>query len=181
MPLDSEQPRLSPAGGFELQRGGRVVARLRWRMRPRNALGWYLERRARPPRRLEVDAAIDALARDTRMDRESWDERADALAFLSTALALDAADRALRGGLAAASARPLESGRYELHITGLDPVLPGCAFPEAAGVSAGDTSVLVGTFDDCAMTAVVRRVNLLGGRVLAMFRAAPAGERRARC
>ena len=170
MQVEPGQRRSSPIREVDLQRGGRVVARLQWRMWPREAAGWYLKRRGRPARRLEVDAGIDALARDTRSEPESWEERADAVAFLSLALALDAADRALRAGLSASPSRPLESGRYELHVTGLDPAMPACAFPEAVAVSAGDTSVLIGTFDEHAMTAVIRRVNLLGGRVLALFR-----------
>src|SRR3954452_662532 len=98
MSVQSGQQRCSLV---ELRRGGRVVARLQWRAHPRDAVGWYLQRRGRPPRRLQIDAAIDALAHDTVSDLGSWQERADAVAWLSTALALDAADRALRGGLPA--------------------------------------------------------------------------------
>jgi hypothetical protein len=148
------------------------VARLQWRAHPRDAVGWYLQRRGRPARRLEIDAGIDALARDTLSDPGSWEASADAVAWLSTALALDAADRALRGGLPAPPSRPLEPGPYERHVTGIDPAMLACAFPEAAGVSAGDVSVLVGAFDARALAAVIRRVNLLGGRALALFRAA---------
>src|SRR4051812_44908798 len=103
MPVQSGQQRSSLV---ELQRGGWVVARLQWRSHPRDAVGWYLQRRGRPARRLEIDAAIEALARDTVSDPGSWAERADAVAWLSTALALDAADRALRGGLSAPPSRP---------------------------------------------------------------------------
>src|SRR3954453_24077822 len=132
----------------------------------------------RPARLLEIDAGIDALARDTISDAGSWQARADAVAWLSTALALDAADRALRGGLSAPPARPLEPGAYELHVTGLDAVMLACAFPDAAGVSTGDVSVLAGAFDARSLAAVIRRVNLLGGRVLALFRAAHSPSRR---
>src|SRR3954463_3038867 len=169
MPVQSGQQRSSLV---ELRRGGRVVARLQWGSPPRDAGGWYLQRRGRPARRLDIDFGIDGLARDTVSDPGSWDARADAVAWLSTALALDAADRALRGGLAAPPSRPLQPGRYELHVSGLDPAMLACAFPEAAGVSAGDVSVLAGAFDARSLAAVVRRVNLLGGRVLALFRAA---------
>src|SRR3954452_4729814 len=139
MPVQSGQQQFSLV---ELHRGGRVVARLQWRSHPRDAVGWYLQRRARPARRLDIDAGIDALARDTLADPGSWDTRADAVAWLSTALALDAADRALRGGLSAPPSRPLEPGRYELHVSGLDPAMLACAFPEAAGGSGGGRSVL---------------------------------------
>src|SRR4051794_34141959 len=176
MRVQSADDRLSLLGSLDLQRGGRVVARLQWRTQPRTAVGWYLERPRRPARRLDVDSGIDALAQDAVSDPDTWNARADAVALLSTALALDAADRALRGGLAPPPSRPLESGRYELHVTGLDAATSARAFPDAASVAAGDTNVLAGTFDDRALTAAIRRVNLLGGRVLAMFRAAPAGE-----
>src|SRR3954464_15952528 len=179
MAVQPAQQQSSPVERVDLQRGGRVVARLQWRSRPRNTLGWYLQRRGRPARRLEIDAGIDALARDTVSDSGSWQARADAVAWLSTALALDAADRALRGGLSAPPARPLAPGPYELHVTGLDPAMLACAFPEAAGVSTGDVSVLAGAFDARSLAAVIRRVNLLGGRVLALFAAAHTPSRRA--
>src|SRR5215217_1882095 len=176
MSVQSGQQRCSLV---ELQRGGRVVARMEWRSHPRDAVGWYLQRRGRPVRRLEIDAGIDVLTRDTISDPGSWQARADTVAWLSTALVLDAADRALRGGLSAPPARPLEPGPYELHVTGLDPAMLACAFPEAAGVSTGDVSVLAGAFDARSLAAVIRRVNLLGGRVLALFRAAHTPSRRA--
>src|SRR4051794_38263811 len=62
-----------------------------------------------------------------------------------------------------------EPGRYELHVSGLDPAMLACAFPEAAGVSTGDVSVLAGAFDARSLAALIRRVNLLGGRALALF------------
>src|SRR3954453_11950875 len=126
MPVQSGQQRSSLV---ELQRGGRVVARLQWRSHPRDAVGWYLQRRGRPARHLEIDAGIDALARDTRSDHHGWQQRADAIAWLSTALALDAADRALRGGLAAPPARPLEPGRYELTSPAWIPRCSPARFP----------------------------------------------------
>src|SRR4051794_38859800 len=109
-----------PLPGYVLYRGGRAVARLEWRARSRASAGWYLRRGARPARRLQLDAGLDALAEDAHADSHSWHERAQLAAALSTPLALDAADRALRGGLPAAPARALEPGSYQLHITGLD-------------------------------------------------------------
>src|SRR3954463_15607138 len=172
MAVQPGQQRSLPVERVDLQRGGRVVARLQWRSRPRGAVGWCLRRGGGPARRLEIDFGIDGLARDTVSDPGSWQARADAVAWLSTALALDAADRALRGGLAAPPSRPLQPGRYELHCSVLEPAMLACAFPEAAGVSAGDVSVLAGAFDSRSLAALIRRVNLLGGRVLALFRAA---------
>jgi hypothetical protein len=113
----------SDVRSYELRRGGRVIGYLQWQARSRAATGWYLRRGAGPARLLAVDAGLDGLARDALSDHDSWQERADSAAALSTA------------------------------------------------ASAGDTSVLRGIFDDDAMCAVVRRVNLLGGRVLAIFRA----------
>jgi hypothetical protein len=163
----------SDVRSYELRRGGRVIGYLQWQARSRAATGWYLRRGAGPARLLAVDAGLDGLARDALSDHDSWQERADSAAALSTPLALDAADRALRGGLASPPSRPLESGAYELHVTGLDPATLAIVCPALIAASAGDTSVLRGVFDDDAMCAVVRRVNLLGGRVLAIFRAHP--------
>src|SRR3954466_3748261 len=119
-------------------------------------------------RRLQLDAGLDALADS---DSDSWHERAQLAAALSTPLGLDAADRAWRGGLPAAPARPLEPGAYELHITGLDAAVLALACPHLQVTRAGDTSVVAGVLDDHAIGSLVRRVNLLGARVLAIFRA----------
>ena len=164
---------------YELRRGGRVIGYLEWQAGSRAATGWYLRRGVRPARRLAVDAGIDRLARDVTSDPDSWQERADSAAALSTPLALDAADRALRGGLPPLPSRPLEPGAYELHVTDLDPATLAIACPALITAAAGDTSVLGGVFDDNAMCAVIRRVNLLGGRVLAIFRSHPQPTRTA--
>src|SRR4051794_4067487 len=86
-------------------------------------------------RRLQLDAGLDALADS---DSDSWHERAQLAAALSTPLGLDAADRAWRGGLPAAPARPLEPGAYELHITGLDAAMLALACPNLHVTRAGD-------------------------------------------
>src|SRR3954468_15622705 len=121
MRRQSARNRFQDGCSYELYRGGRVIGRLEWRAFPRAATGWYLRAGARPARRLVVDAGVDELARDVQSDRDRWQERADAAATLSTPLALDAADRALRGGLQHARSGPLKAGAYELHVTGLDP------------------------------------------------------------
>jgi hypothetical protein len=156
--------------GYVLYRGGRAVARLEWRARSRASAGWYLRAGARSARRLPLDVGLDALADDAHADSHSWQERAELAAALSTPLALDAADRALRGGLPAAPARPLEPGAYELHINGLDAAVLALARPNLHVTRAGDTSVVAGVLDDQAIGTLVRRVNLLGARVLAIFR-----------
>jgi len=120
-----------------------------------------------------VDTAVDSLACDAISDYESWQERADSVAALSTPFALDAADRALRGNLPRPPSRPLEPGDYELHISGGNSATLAIACPPLLAAAAGDTGVLHGTLDDAAMCAVIRRVNLLGGRVLAIFRGDP--------
>src|SRR4051812_46062536 len=155
--------------GYVLHRGGRAIARLEWRASARQPAGWYLRRAGQPARRLAVDAALDALADDAPSDPQSWRERARLAATLSTPLALDAADRALRGGLPPAPSRPLEPGVYELHVTGLDPTTLAICCPNLSVIAAGDTSVLGGLLDNNAMRTVIRRLNLLGARVLAIF------------
>src|SRR4051794_10302044 len=84
---------------YELHRGGRLIGYLEWHAAPRAATGWYLRRGTGPARRLVVDAGVDELARDALSNDHGWQERADLTAVLSTPLALDAADRALRAGL----------------------------------------------------------------------------------
>jgi hypothetical protein len=158
---------------YVLHRGGQAVALLEWRVRGRASAGRYLRRRARPARRLAVDVGLDALAGDALEDRLSRDEWAQAAAALSLPLALDAADRALRGGLPAAPSRPLEPGVYELHVTGQDAATLALACPSLRVTRAGDTSVIGGVLDDAAMRTLIRRVNLLGARVLAIFREVP--------
>src|SRR3954452_10848839 len=161
---------LRPLPGYVLYRGGRAVACLEWRARLRASAGWYLCRGPRPARRLQLDVGLDALANDVHADSHNWHERAQLAAALSTPLALDAADRAFRGGLPAAPARPLEPGPYELHITGLDAAVLALACPNLHVTRAGDTSVVAGVLDDHTIGTLVRRVNLLGARVLAIFR-----------
>src|SRR4051794_13156112 len=169
MDSGSEPQASRHVASYVLHRGGRAIARLEWRASPGQPAGWYL-RRARPPvRRLVVDAALEALADDLRSDQQGWRERARLAATLSTPLALDAADRALRGGLPPAPARPLEPGVYELHVTGLDPATLAICCPDLSVIAAGDTSVLAGVLDNDAMRTVIRRLNLLGARVLAIF------------
>src|SRR3954464_1658015 len=150
-----------PLPGYVLYRGGRAVARLEWRARSRARAGWYLRPGACRGRRLQLDVGLDALANDAHADSDSWHERAQLAAALSTPLALDAADRALRGGLPAAPARPLEPGAYELHIIGLDAAVLALACPNLRVTRAGDTSVVAGVLDNHAIGTLVRRVNLL--------------------
>jgi hypothetical protein len=155
---------------YVLYRSGRAVARLEWHARSRAKAGWYLRRRGRPARRLAVDVGLDALAHDALADSQSWSERAQGAVALSTPLALDAADQALRGGLPRAPSSPLGPGEYELHVTGLDSATLALVCPSMRVMRAGDTAVIEGRLDDPAMRVLIRRLNLLGARVLAIFR-----------
>jgi hypothetical protein len=60
---------------------------------------------------------------------------------------------------------------YEVHVCGLPPDIVPIAFPEAIVTRTGDVSVVAGAFD---LNALGRRVALLGGSVLAVFRADPS-------
>src|SRR3954452_8153473 len=86
---------------YVLHRGGQAVARLEWRVRGRASAGWYLRRRARPARRLAGDVGLGAVAGAPLEGRLGCDQWPQAAAPLSLPLALDAADRALRGGVPA--------------------------------------------------------------------------------
>jgi hypothetical protein len=160
----------SQDAGYALDRGGRAVARLEWRGAPGASVGWYLRRRARPARRLPVELELDASVDDPRVDGPSWLELTQAAAALSLPLAIDAADRALRRGLPRERSHPLAPGVYELHVAGVDCALLSLACPSLRVTRAGDTSLAGGQLDDEAIGTIVRRLNLLGGRVLAIFR-----------
>src|SRR4051794_41667228 len=104
MSLDPDQPGPPHPHAYDLYEEKRPIGRLEWRTRPRTALGWYLVQPPRAPRRLDVDPGIDELARDERSVQHDWDLHAELAAILSTALALDAAERYLH--------RRPEQGRF---------------------------------------------------------------------
>jgi hypothetical protein len=58
--------------------------------------------------------------------------------------------------------------QYEVHVSGLEPYIVPIAFPDSIVVRTGDVVVVVGTFD---LDELGHRVDLLGGAVLAVFRA----------
>ena len=80
---------------YDLFEDGRPIGRLEWRNRPRREVGWYVTRPPRPGHRLHVDPSIDGLARDAASSDHDWDLNAELSAILSTALAVDAAERFL--------------------------------------------------------------------------------------
>jgi hypothetical protein len=143
---------------YELHVGSRATARLEWRDRPGGAAGWYLDHFAGTSRRLIVDPALDTPA----VGGDDW------APILSTALALDEAARILTGA-PARPARPVPTGAYEVHVAGLPAATLPLTFPEATVVAAADTGILIGHFDDAGLTAIVRRIGLLGGRLLALL------------
>src|SRR4051794_17430285 len=80
---------------YELFDAGRSIGWLEWRPQPRERLGWYLLGAGGSPVRLGVDLAIDDLAGAGPGHERGWALTAELAALLSTALALDAAERAL--------------------------------------------------------------------------------------
>ena len=56
--------------------------------------------------------------------------------------------------------------QYEVHVSGLPPYIVPIAFPETIVVRTGDVTVVLGAFD---LEELAHRVDLLGGRVLAVF------------
>jgi hypothetical protein len=162
-----------PHHAYDLFGAGRLVGRLEWRTVPRDAAGWYLAQAGQEPRRLAVDAAIDELARDRHSPTHDWDLSAELAAILSTPFALDVADQELHQ-------RPSDPGRrfrrvsaarrFELYIDGVDPITLAHAVPELPLESVSDVSVLSGRLMPEAFEAIMRRISLLGGRVVAFRR-----------
>jgi hypothetical protein len=159
--------------GYDLYDDGRAIGRLEWRLRPRSALGWSLTRPPAPAQRLSVDVAIDELARDERSPAHVWDLHAELAAILSTATALDAAGRALypwRDRPGPRFRRGIAPGAYEIHVTDVDALILGRATPELALDAVSDVVILAGEVTPGALEGALRRVRLLGGRVVAIFK-----------
>jgi hypothetical protein len=162
-----------PQHAYEVYDEGRHVGRLEWRLRPRTVTGWYLTLDPRGPERLHVDPAIDDLARDKRSGEHDWELHAELAAILSTALALDAAELFLH------PERELQRGRfrrkpafggYEIHVTGVEPAILARAVPELHLESVADVAILAGVLAGIGLETALRRIALLGGRVVAVFR-----------
>jgi hypothetical protein len=161
---------------YDLFEEGRPIGRLEWRSHPRGLTGWHLLRPPDPPMRLAVDASIDDLAADQRADEHAWELDAELAAILSTALALDAADRFLhahRQPVRRRFRRLTGAGRYEIYVADVDPSVLAHATPELALMSVADVALLEGQLLPEAFDAVIRRIALLGGRVVTVLRDEP--------
>jgi hypothetical protein len=157
---------------YELHDHGRIVGRLEWRLLPRPEAGWYLVRAGFEPDRLDVDPAIEDLAADETSATHEWELNAELAAILSTAFALDAAERVLhpRPDAGRSRFRRLDTAhRYEIYVTGLAPGLLAHAVPELPLTSVSDASVLEGTLLPAGFAAIIKRIELLGGKIVAAF------------
>jgi hypothetical protein len=160
---------------YDLFEDGRPIGRLEWRARPRREVGWYVIRPPRPGHRLTVDPSIDGLARDAASSDHDWDLNAELSAILSTALAVDAAERFLHPQAAHARQRfnRLQTGPYEIHVTDIEPYVLAHAVPELPLTAVSDVRILEGELHEDALKGALRRIALLGGRVVAVFRTDP--------
>src|SRR5919202_1732276 len=93
MSLDPDPEASSTGHRYALYEAGQVVGQLEWRSSPRALTGWYLRRGAGIVR-AHTDPGRDELAAD-RSEERAWQLHAEVAAILSTAIALDAAARAL--------------------------------------------------------------------------------------
>jgi hypothetical protein len=152
---------------YELHVGPPVAALLQWRSHPRGVAGWYLHHPVGTSRRLTVDPGLDTLTTRPAGDGD-WAALCDEAAIVSTALALDEAARILLRAPTRPS-RTVPAGGYEVHVAGLAASALPIAFPEATAVTAADTAILSGHFDDARLDVIVRRIALLGGRLLALL------------
>jgi hypothetical protein len=175
---DHERRDVARPHAYELFEDGRPVGRLEWRSRPRSAAGWYVTLPPRPPDRISVDAAIDSLARDRTSSDHDWELSAELSAILSTAMAVDATDRLLhpRAEFPRRRFNRLSSGPYEIHVTDIEPTVLAHAVPELPVTAVSDVRILEGELHEDALTSALRRIALLGGRVVAVFRSEPDSE-----
>jgi hypothetical protein len=160
---------------YELYDDGCPIGRLEWRSRPRREVGWYVTRPPRPAHRLHVDPGIETLARDLTSPDRDWELNAELSAILSTALAVDAAERYLHPQAARARHRfnRLATGPYEIHVTDIEPYVLAHAVPELPLTAVSDVRILEGELHEDALKGALRRIALLGGRVVAVFRTDP--------
>jgi len=157
---------------YDLFDEGTQIGTLHWRARPRRAVGWYLTRLGKGPEPLFVDTAISDLSRDERSTAHDWDLHAELAAILSTALALDAAGKAIYPSRTRPTKRfrlPISAGRYEIHVTEADAAILSRAVPELHLDSISNVAVLAGELVSGGLEIALQRITLLGGRVVAVF------------
>jgi hypothetical protein len=158
---------------YDLYDEGSHIGTLHWRARPRRTVGWYLTRNGTRPERLFVDTAIDELARDERSTTHDWELHAELAAILSTALALDAAGRVLHPERAQGTRRfrrGLAPGRYEIHVTDVEPMILARVAPELHLDSVSNVAILAGELLEGGLELAMQRIGLVGGRIVAVFR-----------
>jgi hypothetical protein len=173
MSLDPEPSGEPRPHRYDLFDDGQPIARLEWRAHPRRQTGWYFTPRTGPPLRLDVDPSIDELAADTRSADHDWQLNAELAAILSTPLALDAAERLVHPSEQPAQRRFRRlstATRYEIYVADVASTTLAHAIPELPLTSVSDVSVLEGELLPEACDRVVRRIALLGGRVVAILR-----------
>ena len=167
MPPQPEAAADLEAHHFPLFADGSRIGRLVWRTQPRPSAGWFLVPDGGAPRKLSVDPGIDELAAHAR-DDHVWELHAEVAAILSTALALDAAERTIRG-------RPERRGRRfgrpetthcEIHLRGIAQAVLARAVPEMAVSCVSDVVTLEGDLAADAVPTVLRRLTLLGGTIV---------------
>ncbi|HWM09727.1 MAG TPA: hypothetical protein VNO82_10280 [Solirubrobacteraceae bacterium] len=163
---------------YDLFDDGRLVGRLEWRTRSRLEAGWYVALPPEPPQRINVDPAIDALARDRTSTDRDWELNAELSAILSTAMAVDAAERYVhpRSELARHRFNRFKTGPFEIHVTGIEADVLAHAVPELPITAVSDVRILEGELHEDALKTALRRIALLGGRVVAVFRSEPDSE-----
>ena len=175
---DPESRDLVPPHAYELFEDSRAVGRLEWRSHPRAAAGWYVTLPPRPPDRLNVDPAIDQLARDIKLVRQRLGAERRAL---GDPLHRDGdrrrgppsapARRAPAPPLQPTLVRPLRDPRDGHRADRARP----CG-TRAAADAASDVRILAGELHEDALTMALRRIALLGGRVVAVLRGEPDSE-----
>jgi hypothetical protein len=177
MDLQLEQRPTRSAHAFELRFHDRLVAHVEWHQDPhrRDLVGWYLissDSGARE-RRLDVDPAIDMLARQRDRTDPQWTAAADSVAALSATMALVRAEHMLHGTTTRTPSPPTAMRRYEFWLTRADAETIGFALPALAFSTRGDLLIASGRLDDAGLQAVLGRLRELGTRLLGLWNMGP--------
>ena len=158
---------------YDLFDEGTQIGTLHWRARPRRAVGWYLTRSGKGPEPLFVDTAIRGFSPTSARRRTIGTCTPSWRAILSTALALDAAGRELHPERAQGTRRfrrGLAAGRYEIHVTDVEPAILSRITPRLHLDSVSNVTILAGELLDGGLEVAIQRIGLVGGRIVAVFR-----------